>query len=41
MIYPDITTTITGRYPSKYFKMNVEQINAIRDAMPQDVKQNP
>ena len=39
--YPTVTRTITGRKPLNIFKMKVEQRNAMRDAMPQEVKQNP
>ena len=39
--YPTVTKIITGRNPLNIFKMNVEQRNAIRDAMPHEVRQNP
>ena len=39
--YPVETKTITGRNPENIFNTKVEQRNAIKDAMPQEVRQNP
>ena len=39
--YPTTTVTITGVRPSKCLKMKVVQRNAIRLAIPQDVRQKP
>ena len=36
-----VTSTIIGRSPVNTFRTKVEQRNAIKDAMPHEVKQNP
>ena len=35
------TSTIMGKCPVNVFRTNVEQRNAMRDAIPQEVKQKP
>ena len=39
--YPMVTSTIIGNNPVNILRTKVEQRNAIRDAIPQEVKQNP
>ncbi len=39
--YPMVTSPIMGNRPVNVLSTKVEQRNAIRDAMPQEVKQKP
>ena len=39
--YPMVTSTIMGKRPVNVLSTKVEHRNAIRDAMPQEVKQKP